>query len=206
MVAKLSAGFGLLVALLFSGCTTAQPDYQTTAPAPTVQSAIPATPVVNPPVQSQTASANDTIEESPVIAPSWPAPSQPNLSSQPAQPDYLASTPPDAATQPQAPVPNTGYAGNCACPNDLDARGRRCGARSAYSRAGGSSPTCNGKAALAYQTQSPSVETPSYVPSPPASGYGAISSTTGLPRTHYVRGYYRKNGTYVRPYYRSRRR
>lgn len=39
----------------------------------------------------------------------------------------------------------------------------------------------------------------------PTSCYGDISTVTGLPRTHYVRGYYRKNGTYVRPYYRSRR-
>ena len=36
--------------------------------------------------------------------------------------------------------------------------------------------------------------------------YGAISTTTGLPRTNYVSGYTRKDGTYVRPYYRSRRR
>lgn len=35
--------------------------------------------------------------------------------------------------------------------------------------------------------------------------YGAISCVTGLPRTNYVRGYFRKNGTYVRPYYRSHR-
>lgn len=36
--------------------------------------------------------------------------------------------------------------------------------------------------------------------------YGVISTTTGLPRTTYVRGYTRKDGTYVRPHYRSRRR
>jgi hypothetical protein len=36
-----------------------------------------------------------------------------------------------------------------------------------------------------------------------ASGYGEISSTTGLPRTTYVSGYYRDSGTYVSPYYRS---
>lgn len=36
--------------------------------------------------------------------------------------------------------------------------------------------------------------------------YGQISTTTGLPRTEYVSGYVRKDGTYVRPYYRSRRR
>jgi hypothetical protein len=47
--------------------------------------------------------------------------------------------------------------------------------------------------------------TPSYrVPSLPSySGYGAISTTTGLPRTHWVNGYYRANGTYVNGYWRS---
>jgi hypothetical protein len=36
-------------------------------------------------------------------------------------------------------------------------------------------------------------------------GYGAISSVTGLPRTEMVSGHFRRDGTYVRPYYRSRR-
>jgi hypothetical protein len=34
--------------------------------------------------------------------------------------------------------------------------------------------------------------------------YGDISSKTGRPKTKYVQGYYRKNGTYVEGYYRSR--
>jgi len=34
--------------------------------------------------------------------------------------------------------------------------------------------------------------------------YGQISHTTGLPKTTYVNGYYRSNGTYVRGHYRSR--
>jgi hypothetical protein len=34
--------------------------------------------------------------------------------------------------------------------------------------------------------------------------YGEISTVNGLPRTHYVNGYYRSDGTYVRSYYRSR--
>lgn len=34
-------------------------------------------------------------------------------------------------------------------------------------------------------------------------GYGEISKTTGRPRTKPVKGYYRKDGTYVKPYYRS---
>ncbi|RWM13545.1 MAG: hypothetical protein EOR73_28510 [Mesorhizobium sp.] len=36
-------------------------------------------------------------------------------------------------------------------------------------------------------------------------GYGAISQITGNPRTTYVSGYTRKDGTRVRPYYRSKR-
>lgn len=45
--------------------------------------------------------------------------------------------------------------------------------------------------------RTPACESPNY--------YGAISCVTGLPKTTYVRGHYRKNGTYVRPYYRSKR-
>jgi hypothetical protein len=35
-----------------------------------------------------------------------------------------------------------GYRGSCPCPYNVDRAGRRCGARSAYSRPGGASPTC----------------------------------------------------------------
>lgn len=34
------------------------------------------------------------------------------------------------------------YSGNCPCPYNRDSAGRRCGARSAYSRPGGASPIC----------------------------------------------------------------
>jgi hypothetical protein len=34
------------------------------------------------------------------------------------------------------------YPGNCPCPYNLDRAGRRCGARSAYSKPGGRSPLC----------------------------------------------------------------
>jgi Bacterial SH3 domain len=97
------------------------------------------------------------------------------------------------------------YTGRCACPDDVDSAGRRCGRRSAYSRAGGASPTCNGSNILAYEAPS-TAPVPSYKPLPQLDGYGAISNITGRPKTTYVRGYYRKNGTYVRPHYRSRRR
>lgn len=34
------------------------------------------------------------------------------------------------------------YPGNCPCPYNTDRAGRRCGARSAYSRPGGHAPLC----------------------------------------------------------------
>lgn len=34
------------------------------------------------------------------------------------------------------------YSGSCACPFNTDRAGRRCGARSAYSRPGGAAPAC----------------------------------------------------------------
>lgn len=37
------------------------------------------------------------------------------------------------------------YRGNCPCPHNVDRAGRRCGARSAYSRPGGASPICYDK-------------------------------------------------------------
>lgn len=46
---------------------------------------------------------------------------------------------------------------------------------------------------------------PSYqsTPLPALDGYGAISELTGRPKTVSVKGYYRKDGTYVRPHFRS---
>lgn len=35
-----------------------------------------------------------------------------------------------------------GYSGSCPCPYNTDRGGRRCGARSAYSRKGGAAPLC----------------------------------------------------------------
>jgi hypothetical protein len=69
-----------------------------------------------------------------------------------------------------------------------------------------------GREEAAARTASPSVGTsvPTYVPSGPGcaengSCYGAVSTITGLPKTIAVSGYYRRNGTYVRGHYRSRR-
>lgn len=37
------------------------------------------------------------------------------------------------------------YKGNCPCPYNVDRRGHKCGARSAYSRPGGATPLCYAK-------------------------------------------------------------
>jgi endonuclease YncB( thermonuclease family) len=64
-----------------------------------------------------------------------------------------------------------------------------------------------------YTTSSQPTESPSYyIPPRPAykppvaengSYYGEISERTGRPKTVHVNGYYRRDGTYVRGYYRS---
>ena len=56
----------------------------------------------------------------------------------------------------------------------------------------------------------PPTKEPSAIYSTPSiaensSYYGEISPKTGLPKTTHVRGYFRKDGTYVRGHYRSRR-
>jgi hypothetical protein len=58
--------------------------------------------------------------------------------------------------------------------------------------------------------QPPAVVSYPSMPLPPScsetgSCYGDISSITGLPKTVYVHGYFRSNGTYVGSYYRSHR-
>ncbi|MCW5976488.1 MAG: hypothetical protein KIT09_00350 [Bryobacteraceae bacterium] len=61
-------------------------------------------------------------------------------------------------------------------------------------------------AAPATSTQiGPIPETPATPPGCTSSGscYGDISPATGRPKTVHVDGYYRKDGTYVRPHYRS---
>jgi hypothetical protein len=84
-----------------------------------------------------------------------------------------------------ATLPSTqNYSGSCACPNDLDSAGNRCGARSAASRSGGYSAVCTPTQSYAYKP--------------------ARLAFYGGGTTH-VRGYFRKNGTYVRPYTRRRR-
>lgn len=52
-------------------------------------------------------------------------------------------------------------------------------------------------------TGSESLPPSAYSCDPPGLGCGEISQATGRVRDQYVRGYTRKDGTYVRPYYRS---
>lgn len=58
-----------------------------------------------------------------------------------------------------------------------------------------------------YTPPAPLYVQPSRPAPPPCSGYacyGQPSETTGRPRTEYVQGYTRRDGTYVSGYYRSR--
>lgn len=82
-----------------------------------------------------------------------------------------------SASSPSRPSPPRVYSGNCPTPDSLDSAGRRCGARSAASRAGGDD---------GYGSWS---RTPSRI-----SSGGTIS----------VRGHFR-NGRWVRPHTRRRR-
>ena len=183
------------VIVLLAGCASRLPDVGTQ---------------YIPPVSAATSAPVYSAPSSYVPAPSDPIQQSP-LSTPPLEATTTAQTPELPPAPQQAPTPDfaygapgtdaaMAYSGPCACPNDLDSAGRRCGRRSAYSRPGGASPACTSDG---YRV---AVQAPSYATGGYATGYGAISSVTGLPRTSYVHGYYRKNGTYVRPYYRSRRR
>lgn len=101
-------------------------------------------------------------------------------------------------SQAAAPIRVARY-GSCDCPYDFKSNGAQCGASSAWSRPGGTSPQC-------YSTD-PSPQPSFTAPHCAENGscYGDISSITGRPKTVAVRGYYRKDGTYVRGHYRSKR-
>ncbi|MDQ0998072.1 hypothetical protein QFZ34_003254 [Phyllobacterium ifriqiyense] len=86
-----------------------------------------------------------------------------------------------ASTSPNySSTPSRTYASNCPTPDSYDAAGRRCGGRSAASRPGGYD---------GYSSWAPTFR----------SSYRASSG-----RATFVRGYYRKNGTYVRSHTRRR--
>lgn len=97
------------------------------------------------------------------------------------------------------------YIGTCDCPYDIKRNGASCGRTSAYSRPGGKSPTCyvGDRGAASTPLQSPKAKPSKPACSESGSCFGDVSTATGRPKTVYVPGYYRKNGTYVRGYYRS---
>ena len=104
-----------------------------------------------------------------------------------------------------------GYSGNCPCPDNTDRAGRRCGGRSAWSRPGGASPLC-------YESDVTQSRVEAYRKKnlkPTATPPKKTTATRSVARTPsssassgrvYVRGYYRKDGTYVKPHYRSKPR
>lgn len=57
-------------------------------------------------------------------------------------PSLGASAQSDAEVQRAIRQSIAAYSGSCPCPYSVDRRGRRCGARSAYSRPGGAAPLC----------------------------------------------------------------
>lgn len=107
-------------------------------------------------------------------------------------------TAPDAANASLVPL-RTAVVGSCDCPYDVKSNGALCGASSAWSRPGGKAPACYAGEGIPLSPQL-------YKPACAESGscYGDISVATGRPKTVYVGGYYRKDGTYVRGYYRSK--
>lgn len=71
------------------------------------------------------------------------SPSEP-AAAQPLKPTVPAASSPNRSQIVQAIIRESmqGYSGNCPCPENRDRAGRRCGARSAWSRAGGARPIC----------------------------------------------------------------
>lgn len=127
----------IVCVLLQVGCASAEPPAQQVAvsePFPAVvESAAPETPAqITTPV----------IREPPQAT---PGPSRKAKLEKREEPKAVAPTP---LVNEQALIAHVlrqsraRYSGNCACPDDRDRAGRRCGARSAYSKPGGASPLC----------------------------------------------------------------
>ncbi len=57
-------------------------------------------------------------------------------------PQAVASASNESETQRAIRQSIAAYSGSCPCPYSVDRAGRRCGARSAYSRPGGAAPLC----------------------------------------------------------------
>lgn len=198
----------LVLVLLLAACSAYGPQ------APTSVSAFPPSPPATAlPV------APDVLDQSDALAAnSLPPATDPAFGSpaHPISPSAVPSeTPPLYAANTYSNVPTRApYSGVCDCPYDTRSDGSSCGASSAYSRPGGRSPACYSAEAASGAGYRPAYQ-PTY--SPPykptygscaenGSCYGDVSNLTGRPKTVAVRGYFRKNGTYVRGHYRSRPR
>jgi hypothetical protein len=168
---KTVSGLSFCLALIIGGCASKEAVYESPVivgqPTPPVLTNVPADKPIPYP------------QDEPIVQSSLPNKNPNSLPT--VAPNYLTQSTPDNSA-PVTPSYGSSYKGNCACPDDLDSAGHRCGARSAYSRSGGYNAVCTPTQSFAYLPKTPS--------------YGG---------TTYVRGYYRKNGTYVRPYTRRRR-
>lgn len=135
-------GSPLVSALMLAGCASQQPPPTPVATVPPPPAVYAPPPVTPPPVAYRTPEPvkRTALPSVPAAEPSPPPPQSPTPEKPVHRDDHRI---PDAAiiaaiiSQSRA-----SYRGNCGCPDDRDRAGRRCGGRSAYSRAGGRSVIC----------------------------------------------------------------
>ena len=167
------------IALLLGACATTSSPLDRVAIAATARSFSPAATPVEPAYQSQDLAS---VAASPT-------------------PSGAAASAEEGASAGAAPtlVPlRTALVGSgvCDCPYDVKTNGEACGGASAWSQPGGRAPRC--------YASDPQLPGTSPECSESGSCFGDISVAIGLPRTTFVHGYHRSNGTYVRSYFRSR--
>lgn len=133
--------------LLLAGCATgaAPPAPQAVIAQPAQVAGVDQDAVVMPPVVIEKPAA--ALPAPARVDPAWqPLPD----TTRPAKPTPATGATPEKVAAPDNTAviryvlaqSRAGYSGNCACPDDRDRAGRRCGARSAYSKAGGYAPLC----------------------------------------------------------------
>jgi hypothetical protein len=161
-----------LIGLLAGGCAQSsgrQPELASAAPAASTASMeaprlppAPAPTTTSIPPQAPSSPTRDRPLEPPARTSPHPQDKPPGTIARPVPPPPPPAQPPPTQQKPLEQVePPRGpqltdlaiaaliekasrasYPGNCACPDNVDRAGRRCGARSAYSRPGGRSPMC----------------------------------------------------------------
>ena len=122
----------------------------------------------------------------------------------------LSVSAPSSAQIPGQPANSFVSGSSWYCKDGYQKSGNECA--SIFARGAASSVT-SGPTARAVSAYAPIPKSTSALPPPVSSPacsesgscYGDISAITGLPKTNYVNGYVRKDGTAVRGYYRSRR-